>query len=113
MAFANRDVGGTRDLGAGRGFGGSPIPTVCSLLPCFLLLDCRGARGRDSYTSGRARADQAGTAEGVPGVVVGPFWEGTPSDGSARLPDLTRVRGLITLGRAAPSGGETRRHYSL
>jgi hypothetical protein len=68
------------------------------VLPRFLLLDQRGVRGRDSYTSGRTRADQSGTAEGVPGVDSGSFWEGTPSDGSDRLPDLTRVRGLITLG---------------
>jgi hypothetical protein len=84
--------------GLGGGLGAPPIKTGCSVLPRFLRLDQRGVRGRGSYTSGRARADQSGTAEGVPGVVLGSFWEGTPSDGSDRLPDRPRVRELITLG---------------
>ncbi len=82
----------TRDLGAGWGCGAQPHPNGCSLLPRFLLPDNAGALGRVSYTSGRARADQSGTAEGVPGVASGSLGEGIPSAVPDRLPDRPRVR---------------------
>ncbi len=93
--------------GLGGGLGVPPIPMVCSLLPRFLLLGQRGVRGRDSYTSGRARADQAGTAEGVPRIALGSLVAGTPSAVPARLPDHPRVRGLTTLGAGSLFSGQT------
>jgi hypothetical protein len=81
----------TRDLGAGWGCGAQPHPNGCSLLPRFLLPDNAGALGRVSYTSGRARADQSGTAEGVPGVASGSLGEGIPSAVPDRLPDRPLV----------------------